>query len=278
MFILLSGLVAVPIGFFRGTSTSAEAGLAVWLIVAPSILLYYADIDYQRLWLFLTPIFLFHAGMIAWQVIEKDLARADGLATNANAAAGFLVLGATYVLCKKESNLQGLALPLIAVLLFTGSRLATGAMVAIVLLAAIRGIVGWKAVVAGTILMGLALLAIPEARDAYRLDQDPLDGVNGLWGRIEFSLIPNILPAGFNDPGNPHNVFLKLSLDWGLLAGLVWLGITSYALWLRPRFTGAWYLLLAVLGLSMMDLYVFLGPLGGFWWLLIGQRMKGMSK
>ncbi len=86
----------------------------------------------------------------------------------------------------------------------------------------------------------------------------------------------NWLPRGYlAEIIHPHNTVLRIANDLGILAALIWSAITVYALWRRPaRATRAWWLLATVALLSIMDYYIYAGPLAGLWWLLVGRQVK----
>jgi len=99
-----------------------------------------------------------------------------------------------------------------------------------------------------------------------------------------------------------HNVPLRIAVENGIIAAIIWLGVTGKALLPIRRLnlggkrgvrhihndngketavrglqgdSQAWWLLLGVVLLSLLDYYMWMGHLGGFWWLLVGLRLGG---
>jgi len=130
--------------------------------------------------------------------------------------------------------------------------------------------------------------------------------VNGeVQARMVVPHIPSVLPHGVADHPGLHNVPLRMAVESGILAAMVWLGITGWALWPRggakqrvrqgndqpvsknasmalsersDRFGASWWMLLALALLSLLDYYTWMGHLGGFWWLLVGMRLHRYGK
>jgi len=91
--------------------------------------------------------------------------------------------------------------------------------------------------------------------------------------RLQVPHIPSFLPRGVAEHPGLHNVPLRIAVENGIQAAALWIGITLWALW-RWRNGTAWWMLLALVALSMLDYYTWMGHLGGFWWLLVGLLVK----
>lgn len=237
----------------------------------------------------------------------------SGLSHNTNLAAGFLVLGIVYLLTL-DNRWKWLAVPLILALVLTGSRWGGLVGGAAVLALVFSGRLDWRppvAAIAGIFLLIFALwLTLPDwsygvsGFDSLVAFVDPVR--NGeVTQRLGVPHIPSILPRGVAQHPGLHNVPLRIAYENGILAASLWLGVTGKALWPHRRqehcakegarrgnapliletaptgltrrfngFTASWWLLLALVMLSMLDYFMWMGHLGGFWWLLIGLRLN----
>lgn len=239
--------LGIPGSILWGTGNwELTAGVVLWM--APAILLYLAC-DAQRVFVWLIPAFLVHAGLVIYQglneyfwadtvldgeVLARSAVPAVGLANNANLAAGFLIFGIIYLL---TSQRKWLSLPLLVALVFTGSR--WGMIVAPLLLAimAISGAVSWRplagavaAMVAGVILLGMfegsgyrvaGYGSITSAAHAAQTD---------IGARLAVPHLPSFLPSGVAEHPGLHNVPLRIAVENGVLAAALWILITGVAL------------------------------------------------
>ncbi len=335
---------AIPGSILWGTGNwELTAGVVIWM--APALLLYLAK-DAQRIFVWLTPAFLAHAGLTIYQGLNNYIwdsgvlvrsGAADGLANNANLSAGFLVIGIIYL---QTSPRPWLSLPLLIAVVFTGSR--WGLMVAglLLLIMALTGAISWRpllgavaAMVVGVLLLGLfagsgyrvaGYGSITAAAHAAQTD---------IGVRLAVPHIPSFLPNGVAEHPGLHNVPLRIAVENGLLAAGLWIVITGWALgrgWLwfgaiefpilpfgrvkdecthcqqsehnghtpsihldnndltqheRHNYDRDYgyhpishrWILLALVLLSLLDYYTWMGHLGGFWWLLIGLLAKKPS-
>ena len=67
---------------------------------------------------------------------------------------------------------------------------------------------------------------------------------------------------------------MRIAVEDGLVAGVLWLGITGLALVRRPLASGAWWMMAAVVLLGMLDYYTWMGHLVGVWWLCLGALLR----
>ncbi len=245
--------LAIPGSLIWGTGNwELTAGVVLWM--APGLLLYLAN-DGSRVFVWLVPVWLIHAVLIIYQgftnwsygdagllddrfyVIFQGLP--SGLANNPNIAAGFLLFGIIYLL---GSPRKWLSLPLLMALLFTGSR--WGLVVAVVLLLAmvLTGAISWRPLAAaaacGILAILLSGLLTPTG---YTLaGYNSLAGVvnvlpNDVGVRLAIPHIPTFLPSGVAEHPGLHNVPLRIAVENGILAAVIWVVITGWALWPRIK-------------------------------------------
>ncbi len=322
--ILVLVFAAIPGSLLWGSGNwPLSAGVAIWM--APSIVFYLTS-NGEKVFAWLVPTWVVHAGLIVYQafverwtiyddntgVVIRSGTDPSGLAVNGNLAGGFLVLGMIYLLHTKHAWLAG---PLAAALLLTGSRWAVIVAVVIVVLMLLTGRLKIKAaLISGGLLFlasGILWFTYPVASfvvagfDSVGALVTPLQ--NGEIGsRLAVPHIPSLLPTGIAEHPGLHNVPMRIAVENGILAALVWVGVTSYALfpgrWVKarwdsrygvvitvvrnsktavrglqsdsPRSRACWWMLLALGMLAMLDYYVWMGHLGGFWWLLVGMGVK----
>lgn len=281
--------LAVPGSLFIGSGNWVlTLGVAIWM--APAIGFYWADLD-SRVFAWLVPVWVIHSGLITLQAFSGSVRMQTpgypaltptGLALNSNLAAGFLVLGVVYLLAL-DTRWRWLAVPLLVVLPLTGSRWAVIVVVVLAGGMALTRRTDWKPVAAALLIWGVAAwglsLVAPESEYA-------MSGFNNMGaviapisnGQISSRLavphIPSILPRGVAEHPGLHNVPLRIAVENGIIAAVLWVGVTGWALVRAPRMDIAWWMLLALALLSLLDYYSWMGHLGGFWWLLVGMRLK----
>jgi len=312
-------LLAIPGSIIWGAG-NWESTTAIVLWMAPSVMLLTTAVPVTFIWLI--PVWFIHGTLIAYSafanwhlsgdgIIVRE-AMPGGLSHNTNLAAGFLVVGIIYLLA--DRRLQWFAVPLLLVLPLTGSRWAALVCLCLVIVMALAGRINWRPVVVGACLLVMLLLAVwgyyPTSNyalsgfDSFASLLHPLS--NGqVQARLAMPHLPSILPYGVAEHPGLHNVPLRIAVENGILAALVWLAITGWALWPRKgvkqaasepnhgrrgdrgstavsgpseRFPAFWWMLLALALLSLLDYYTWMGHLGGFWWLLVGMRLHRYGK
>jgi len=285
--LLASHALAIPGSIIWGSGNwELTAGVVFWM--GPSLLLYVSD-GTRYVFAWLVPVWIVHAALIiwagftGWRLAEGEVVPAQlspsGISHNPNIAAGFLVLGIVYLLTRR-GYIRLLATPLLVALLFTGSRwgLLVCGMVIIGLI--INRTVSWQWV-AGLVLAGIVAVGVVGAVTpanymlaGYSSVGAVIEPAGGdVLARLAVPHLPSILPKGVAENAGLHNVPLRIAVESGIIAALLWVGITGMAL-VGQRHTVGWWLLLAILLLSMLDYYTWMGHLGGFWWLLIGLLVK----
>ncbi len=270
-------------------------GVALWM--APAVGFYWADLD-SRVFAWLVPVWMIHTGLVASQaftswayvphvddagVFVRGVAP-SGISLNQNLGAGFLVLGIVYLLTL-NTRWRWLAVPLMVALPLTGSRWAV-----IVLAVLIAGMLASHRARWGPVILALAIgisgvLLLPRLSATVALAGfDSMGSLlapfsdGQLSGRLAVPHIPSILPRGVAEYPGLHNVPLRIAVENGIVAAALWVGVTGWALARAPRLDVAWWMLLALGLLSLLDYYSWMGHLGGFWWLLVGMRLKGGEK
>lgn len=309
--LLLCHALAIPGSLLWG-SGNWEATAAVVLWMSPSLMLLSAGTAMAFAWL--VPVWLIHSGLIlyagptSWFAADGVLVSNDGgvgLSHNPNLAAGFLCLGLVYMM---TTRFRWLVIPLIPALLFTGSRWGLAVTGIVLLLMVLTRTVPFRPLGAAILLCAATVVAValftPLGYRVSTLDSFAAVAhtVNGeVQARMAVPHIPSVLPHGVADHPGLHNVPLRMAVESGILAAMVWLGITGWALWPRggvkqkagrgnhqPEgnnasmgasersggFGASWWMLLALALLSLLDYYTWMGHLGGFWWLLVGVLIK----
>ena len=310
--LLLCHALAIPGSLLWGDG-HWEATTAIVLWMAPSLMLLSAGTLAAFAWL--VPAWLIHAALIlysgptSWSAAGGVLVSnggGTGLSHNPNLAAGFLCLGIVYLM---TTRFRWLVILLIPALLFTGSRWGLTVTAVVLLAMVLTRTVPFRPLGATILLCAATVVAValftPLGYRVSTLDSFAAvaHAVNGeVQARMAVPHLPSVLPHGVADHPGLHNVPLRMAVESGILAAAVWLGITAWALWpgrgvkqrvrqgndqsaskhasmalseRSDRFGASWWMLLALALLSLLDYYTWMGHLGGFWWLLVGMRLRG---
>ena len=281
----ISALIAIPVTLWTGREIGGTGVVAfLTLGLAP---LYFIENGKQVLYA-LIPFWYLQAALMAYQWFTVDIFRVGGFAQNENAASAFLLLGVIFL--ATHPRLKWLSLPLIAVIPFGGSRWVAVVAVAAFIFIFMSRHVDWRYLAIGAaITLGMVVgVQYRELAVSYRFASAPdairaLDEAAGIVGYdVWWRLTPGMdlinpmifIPLGFLVDSQLHNVPIRMAVETGLLSGLAWLGLGIYALWRRPGLTEAWWLMLAVVLLSVMYYHTWIGPLGAFWWILVAMLAK----
>ena len=199
----------------------------------------------------------------------------SGLTLNPNIGAGLLVIGIVYLVHRGRWGLVFAGLLFVA-LLFTGSRWALLVAMGVSTLMLLPRQKHWSSrigILAALTLIIALLLTVP-ALGAQQWRTVAPD----LSTRL---LIPSSslmgLPRGVIGTSGLHNVPLRIIAEDGIFAGIIWLGLTGWALTRQPG-SSTWWVLITVVLLGMLDYYVWMGHLGGVWWLTIGILCQAQLK
>lgn len=274
MTVLLSALVAIPSAALWGfgywqLSLSVALGMLPWTVLVIVRLS-------PRVLTLVAPVFVVHGLVVITQgIVLRE--RVSGLIHNPNLAAGILVLGITYFLTGKH---RWLCIPLLVALPFTGSR--WGSIVAVLMV----GIVfilrqpAWRPVLVSLAIVVACIWVtwhlIPQN---YRL----VNTVEENTGRVVTDMTYRLrnaegfrftgLPMGVNGSDGIHSAPVRVAVEWGILAAITMVALTTYALLKRPVRTQAWWLLLAWSLLGILDYYPVMPNFIAWWFLLLGMRL-----
>ena len=84
-----------------------------------------------------------------------------------------------------------------------------------------------------------------------------------------------IIPAGYMGAVGTHNVVVRMIFEIGVVPASIFLWVTAWALWVRPRFNSTWWMLVAFMLLGALDYYSWMPyTISAFWWVLIAIRIK----
>ena len=277
--LLASHFVAIVGSLWWGSGNWAlTAGVALWM--GPALILYMLRPSLQ-VFTWLIPVLYIHAGLIIYHgftaVREHSGhlipgAAPTGLANNSNLGAGFLVLGLIYILSSRH---KWAAAPLFMALLFTGSRWGLVIGLTGILLMSIANRIDGRTLALGVVGLFVAFFIIAMMTPygyrvvGYESFESVVHNLNGHLGeRLAIPHIPSFLPSGVAEHPGLHNVPLRMAVENGIVAAGLWVVISVWAL-TRQVGSTAWWLLLTLVLLSMLDYYSWMGHLGAFWWLLI---------
>jgi len=277
--IVISALVAVPVSMLVDRSfpaTAFGASLTVMLFFLMFIK------NGQRIFYCLIPVWLGQAALMTWEWFYTEAPRVGGLAHNVNAGSAFLLLGALFVI--HHPRLKWLAIPLLVPILFSGSRWTVVVAVTVFGLIFLARHIPWRyllvGVLAAFIFVGLA--QYDSIASSFLTGRGTNDNTGTLVKQngqdIAWRLSPGepptignvFIPMGFTD-SQLHSVPFRMAVETGVLSGVAWLLVGGIALYRRPRCGFDWAMLLAIGLLSIMYYHTWIGPMGLFWWLLVGH-------
>jgi hypothetical protein len=270
--ICISALVALPLA-----QHLAPTILLAWLTLALLPLLFIRN---PYVWIWFLPVWLIHAAICFWQWFVLDMPRVSGITGNANSAAALLLLGCVYLL-NGQGRLKWIMLPLLVGILFTGSRWTVGVTAATLLILFISKHVNWRYIAVG-IVVAVAITLVTDWRSLRTTWirgstlEEHLTG-RGITSTATETAKLSFIPQGFTDNGI-HSVPIRLMFETGVLSGVAWLVASGYGLfrYWRER-DGRWWMFLSVILISLMYYHAWLGPLAGFWWLLVRPNRDGAA-
>ena len=274
LFLLGSLYLAVPGSIWWGRG-HWEMTLYHTVWMTPFLLLYLVNIS-SKVYYWLLPVILIHSIVsIVEYIISDSTHRIMGLLDNPNPAGALLAIGTVLLLYSKLKWL--IILPFIGVI-FSGSRSAFLTLVIVltaVLLVEVRrariSIILPIIFVGVSLFLGFIVFGLSEPL-SVRSSID--SNYNDLLNRWAFSNIPGLIPQGISMSWGLHSLYQRIAVELGILAAIVWVGITGYALYRRPWFNLSWWVLLSIVLLAITEYSVWLGPLAAIWWLTIGLRVK----
>ena len=253
--IFASLALSVPLSRYYGGYWVSTAMIS--MSVAPLGLLVLIRPDVRRVIYYMVPVSYVHAAVIGWQFIN-GVVRAEGITYSPNPAGGFLVLIATFLIANRR---PWLAMPLALAVLPTQSRLALGVLVVVLGFSVLRGRVSWRWLLVTLI----AVVAMMSAGHKFRA----LEIAHDIPFRLTIERSVSLWPTGFIGFGDgpPHDVPMRLAIELGIPAAIAWAwlsmkGIARRHQQFRP-------LMMVIVLLATLDYYVWVGPMAGFWWLLV---------
>jgi len=282
----ISGTVAVL------TTPNAWVGAAwqaVWLWIMVGVLVAKTT---PLIWAWFTPYLYVIAGSVFADGLVNGGPRYEGLVNNPNNAAGLMALGATYLLTTKY---KWLAIPLLAALPLTGSRLAVATVVAVLIAQLVLRKVPakqWAAIV-----LVSAICAAPwwgESRAGLRLPEiGQRESITAAVGT--FNAVGQVTAKGAIDAGkrialrpepaqeigwrpygpsggdSSHNTVVRIAIEAGIIAAIAWIFLTLRGAWLSRK-AAMLPVLLVLLMLSTLDIYLWVPPtLSSIWWTAMGM-------
>lgn len=273
--IILSSYLAVIGTIFWGSGNWVIM-LALTMLITPMPIFYLVRSSPRTL-AYIIPGALLNSGVILYQGLVQGMVRSQGLGTNPNPSAGFLVLAAVYLL---TTRYKWLAVPLVAAIPLTGSRSAV--LIFLALLIAMTATRRLKPLFSGILLLFLGIPALYSPQMVsdrvhvgsfpYAENLKPLEVVQrDVLARWEMLRLPHLLPKGdVGGKGPPHLVPLRIAVELGLVAALIWIILTSHHLWKSRKAPVVFWSLLTVVGLGVLDHYTWIGSLSWSWWMVLG--------
>jgi hypothetical protein len=278
VFLLLSHALAVPGSIWWGRG-HWEMTLyhTIWII--PFILLYLINTS-EKIYLWLIPILVLHSSFIIVEYWIKGFGLSDkriGLLDNANPASALLTIGIIFLLNTKFKWITPL---LVVALLLNGQRSGLGTLAImigiIILVTLIRK--QWTVLLGIVLVIGVGLGVIISSDYGEKASiwsgSTLQTGLEDLVIRWEVTDTPSIFPKGLTKSLGLHALVERIAVELGILAAIVWIGVTFYSLLQKPWFNTSWWVLLTILVISITEYSVWLGPLSAIWWVTIGLRIK----
>ncbi len=276
--LLASAWIAIPFSVFRG-NWFVTAILAVWL--TPFAFLWLRTLSLDGLMVALVPAAILQSVVMIWQGLGDKVFRSAGLVESPNPAGAFMALVALYLL---STRARLLAVPLLIALALSGSRTATGVFVVVIVL-----MISAKAIPFRQTVLVLTIAAVLVIPWRHQVLTNYSRGGADVLGQAELRLTRvgsvSVTPNGFQGnevdtafrpfAGPTHNVLMRVAMEWGILAAAAWAALTVRALlkgWrIRPMH---WYLLVAAVGMGVLDYYVHIGALAWVWWVVLGLTLQ----
>jgi hypothetical protein len=253
------------------------AGAAVWALPMPLVYLaanhragYYvsAFAAVHAVWIIVQGFSNYHIekGVPVWE------GSITGFSHNENLAAGLLVMCLAFTV---TSGWRWVSVPLFAATVLTGSRWA---FIVIVMVIALMGfsrtiplrwvLVGAASLVATVIAMEIFTPITAAVAGSHNVAYI-VTVLSEIGVRLSPAGWPNLLPYGLAETDGLHNVPMRIAAEYGIIAAVTWVSLTVWALG-RLRYTPAWWLMLVIVLLSMLDHYTWRPHLMGLWFLALG--------
>lgn len=267
LFLIGCGLLAIPGSMLWGYGlTGATAWTAIF--VTGSLSVYFLE-DKQIVryvfWCFLG------YGLLNAALLFMQGFRGTGLTGSQPMAAEVLILSGVWLAAASAG--KSAANSLLTIALFLAALMAGARWEAICLGLLIPLLVWRKLVQPWQVLLLCGIAGMVIVGEHWRLSWDTI------WLDLKWRLytdgLPRWLPSGYADfsgiDHGPHTTVVKVAYESGILAGVVFALIVGVLLFSKPRFTSAWFVLLA-LGLFGLLEYLPWLPLGGLFALALAYR------
>jgi hypothetical protein len=268
--IVVSTLLAIPITLQLAPGRYVSTVILAMLTI-PNVVLYASNVGLRAL-VWLQPCYLAVASVVFAKGVVSAGERISPMAgTSPNPWSVFLLLGSVYFLSTRRPWLGVFCASAIP---FTGSRGSTFAALVIIAAMLVTRRVSWHILIP-LVIIGILTATVGHASVWHRVAPSTL--TQDMIKRLPTHELPEIRPKGFSDSdvyGGIHNVPFRMSVESGILAALAWVAITLWALWSRSYDDPVWWMLLALALVSQVDYFTWIGPMGGWWWLFIGMRLK----
>jgi hypothetical protein len=253
------------------------AGMVLWM--APLPLVYWVVDHHIRRWLcvfaLIHALFIIVQGFTNYHYVESILVwegNPTGFSHNKNLAAGLLVMCLPLT---SNGRWRWASLILLAGVIFTGSRWGAGVGLLLAVAMAARGTIPWRWALGGTAVFIGAVILIgiitpgSHVLAGYNSVGNGLVVLRDIEVRLGTTGWPNLLPYGLAETNGLHNVPLRMATEFGIIAAVIWVGLTAWSL-TRQRFSPVWWMMVGIVLLSMLDHYTWRPHLAGFWWVALG--------
>jgi hypothetical protein len=271
--IVISHLAAIPGSLWFGTGNWILTASAFYWLLPALVVFLIAD---ARVFKWLIWIAVIHAGSVlfnAWWFWGSYYTN-GGLTFNPNVAAGLLIVGVALVF--STGRYWWSVFPLMTAAVFTGSRGALLVLAVIILVSLITRTLSVRRFLWICAAVGLGMAVYSLVNHEYQIAGYTsfhtgilggiVDDINVRW---TVPARPDLYPHGVVEHLGLHNVPLRMAREAGIVAAAGWLVLSAWAL-TRCRYTPAWWLMVAVLLLSILDHYTWRVHLGNLWVLAAG--------
>ena len=202
--------------------------------------------------------------------------RPDGFFQGPNVTAGVMLVAAIVPLRTHPVP----AAILLAAVALTGSRLAVAVALIVIPAMLVTKTASWRDVALTAMLA--AMLVIPAWETLFaglRLTENVWSGTTGILYRLDGAgYSAGLVGQGTAAVDGLHSVPQRLAVEVGLPAAILWGGVSAWALVLRPRLTGTWWVLVVLVLLGTLDYYAFYGDAAPLWWAVVGYARRAHDR